>query len=137
MGKGTKVRALLLVIVFVGSTAATAWGQASRPSTLADLAKYTGADRERILYEGAKKEGKLIWYTSLVPSKEMAKVFESKYPGVTVEICRASGMELLNKASSEAKAKRYNADTIESTLGILMNLRDEQFFIPYSHRSKL
>ena len=41
--------------------------------TAADLAKYAGADRERVLYEGAKKEGKLIWYTSLSTYKEMAK----------------------------------------------------------------
>ncbi len=121
-----------LVILLVGSQAPIGWAQASRPSTLADLAKYVGADRERILYEGAKKEGKLVWYTSLVPSKEMAKVFESKYPGVTVEVYRAGGMELLNKASSEAKAKRYIVDTIESTPGTLMSLRDEQFFIPYN-----
>jgi iron(III) transport system substrate-binding protein len=110
---------------------ATVWGQASRPTTLADVAKYSGADRERILYDGAKKEGKLVWYTSLVPSKEMAKVFESKYPGVAVEVYRAGGMELLNKASSEGKAKRYIVDTVESTPGTLMSLRDEQFFIPY------
>jgi len=112
--------------------AATAWGQASRPSTLADLAKYMGADRERLLYDGAKKEGKLVWYTSLVPSKEIAKAVESKYPGVSVEVYRAGGIELLNKASSEAKARRYIADTIESTPGALMSLRDEQFFIPYN-----
>ncbi len=126
-----KASFLAVVIFLIGSTAVTARGQASRPATLADLAKYSGADRERILYEGAKKEGKLVWYTSLVPSKEMAKVFESKYPGVTVEVYRASGMELLNKASSEAKARHYIADTIESTPGTLMSLRDEQFFIPY------
>jgi iron(III) transport system substrate-binding protein len=122
---------LPVIIFLIGSMTAMAWGQGTRPTAPADLAKYTGGDRERILYEGAKKEGKLVWYTSLVPSKEMAKVFESKYPGVTVEVYRASGMELLNKASSEAQAKRYIADTIESTPGTLMSLRDEQFFIPY------
>jgi iron(III) transport system substrate-binding protein len=119
-------------MVFVGSMVATAWGQASRPSALADLVKYVSADRERLLYEGAKKEGKLVWYTSLVPSKEIAKAFESKYPGVSVEVYRAGGIELLNKASSEAKARRYIADAVESTPGALMNLRDEQFFIAYN-----
>jgi iron(III) transport system substrate-binding protein len=126
------VKFSILVIVFIGSIAATASGQASRPSTLADLVKYASADREGMLYEGAKKEGKLVWYTSLVPSKEIAKAFESKYPGVSVDVYRAGGIELLNKASSEAKAKRYIADTIESTPGALMSLRDEQFFIPYN-----
>ena len=123
---------LFSVAVLVASMTGSAWGQASRPTALADLAKYSGADRERVLYEGAKKEGKVVWYTSLVPSKEIAKFFESKYPGVKVEVYRAGGMELLNKASAEAKARRYLVDTLESTPGALMTLRDEKFFMPYT-----
>ena len=33
--------------------------QTSKPSTLADLVKFSGADCER--YKGAKKEGKVVW----------------------------------------------------------------------------
>jgi iron(III) transport system substrate-binding protein len=33
----------------------------------------------------AKKEGKLVWYTSLTIYKEMAKALEARYPGVVVE----------------------------------------------------
>lgn len=109
-----------------------AWGQSIKPLALADLAKYSRADREKVLYEGAKKEGKVVWYTSLVPSKDIAKIFESKYPGVTVEVYRAGGIELLGKALAEHKAHRYIVDTIESTPGALMSLRDEQFFAPYA-----
>ena len=44
----------------------------------ADLAAYTGADREQRLLAGAKTEGKVVWYTSLAGSsyKELAKGFE-------------------------------------------------------------
>jgi hypothetical protein len=41
------------------------WGQTKRPKTLDELATYTGADRQQILLEGAKAEGKVVWYTSL------------------------------------------------------------------------
>jgi len=99
--------------------------------SVAELAKYARADRETVLYDGAKKEGKVVWYTSLVPSKEIAKIFEAKYPGVTVEVYRASGIELTNKALAEHKARRHIADTIEATPGALMTLRDEQFFASY------
>ncbi|MGZ8480747.1 MAG: ABC transporter substrate-binding protein, partial [Candidatus Binatia bacterium] len=61
---------------------------------VAELAKYARSDREKMLYDGAKKEGKVVWYTSLVPSKDIAKIFEAKYPGVAVEVYRASGIEL-------------------------------------------
>jgi iron(III) transport system substrate-binding protein len=118
--------------VFIAlALAATGWAQSKAPSSTAELAKYNRADREKVLYEGAKKEGKVVWYTSLVPSKEIAKIFEGKYPGVSVEVYRAGGIELLNKALSEYKARRYIVDTVESTPGALMSLRDEKFFTPY------
>ena len=43
---------------------APAWSQTSKPSSPADLASYTGSDRERLLVEGAKREGKVVWYTT-------------------------------------------------------------------------
>lgn len=122
--------ALWVSLLFCVSTVGVAWGQ--KPTSLADLVKYNNADREKVLYEGAKKEGKVVWYTSLVPSKDIAKIFESKYPGVTVEVYRAGGIELANKALSEFKARRYIVDTVESTPGALMTMRDENFFMPYT-----
>ena len=43
--------------------------------------------------EAAKKEGKVVWYTSLVlPSAErVAKLFEAQYPGIKVEVHRTGG----------------------------------------------
>ena len=42
--------------------------------------------------EAAKKEGKVVWYTSLaLPSAEkVAKLFEAAYPGIKVEVHRTS-----------------------------------------------
>ena len=45
-----------------------------------DLANYRGADREEMLKAGAKKEAKLTWYTSLTAHRDIANVFEAKYP---------------------------------------------------------
>src|SRR5262252_3614448 len=38
--------------------------QGRKPMTIAELVTYNGADRENILYNGAKTEGKITWYTS-------------------------------------------------------------------------
>ena len=46
----------------------SAWGQAKKPVSFAELAAYTGADREQRLLAGAKTEGKVVWYTSLAGS---------------------------------------------------------------------
>jgi iron(III) transport system substrate-binding protein len=123
----------LWTILFVLlATPASTWAQASKPTTLAELAKYKGADRERILYEGAKKEGKLVWYTSLVPNKHIAKLFEAKYPGVTVNVYRAAGNTLATRLLEERNARRFVADTIESTPPQLMLLRDAQALQPFT-----
>src|SRR6266850_4266343 len=121
-----------LVILIVASAAGNAWCQSAQPKTAAELAKYMGADREHVLYEGAKKEGKLVWYTSLTIYKEMAKFFETKYPGVSVEPYRATAVNLVSRLLSEGQSKRYIADVIETTPGSLMLVRDNKLLLPYN-----
>ena len=123
------ISALVLVFACLG---AHAWAQGTKPTTLADLAKYRGADRERILYDGAKKEGKFVWYTSLVPHKEIAKNFTVKYPGVSVDIYRADGVILANRIMAESQARHHIMDAIETTPPPLMPLRDNQMLMPYA-----
>ncbi len=118
---------LLLLVSF----AIDAWAQRVKPTTLAALARYRGADRERILYEGAKKEGSFVWYTSLVPHKEIGKVFMTKYPGVSIDIYRADGVTLVNRTMAEHQARRHIMDTIETTPPPLMPLRDNKMLMPY------
>ena len=110
-----------------------AWAQTRKPSTIAELVVYRGADREALLYAGAKSEGKIIWYTSLAGDsyKEMVKAFETKYAGVKVESYRAAGAELVTRLEEEAKARRNIADAIETTEGSLIFLRDEKLLRPY------
>ena len=126
-----KVTSLFIFILLFLSNGA--WGQARKPATIAELATYRGADREAVLYAGAKTEGKIIWYTSLAGDsyKELVKAFESKYPGVKVDSYRAAGAELVVRLEEEAKARRNIADTIETTEGSLIFLRDEKLLRPY------
>lgn len=108
-------------------------GQARKPATIAELAVYRGADREQLLYAGAKSEGRIIWYTSLAGDsyKEMVKAFETKYSGVKVDSYRAQGADLVVRLEEEAKARRNIADTIETTEGSLIFLRDGKLLRPY------
>jgi len=119
-----------LVFLFI---VPSAWAQPRKPSTIAELAVYRGADREALLYAGAKGEGKIIWYTSLAGDsyKEMVKAFETKYAGVKVESYRAAGAELVTRLEEESKARRNIADAIETTEGSLIFLRDEKLLRPY------
>jgi len=99
--------------------------------SVADLANYRGADREEMLKAGAKKEGKLIWYTSLTAHREIANVFEARYPGIKVETYRASPNDLSRRLLSEAQSKRSIADLLEMTPGALLLIRDSKLLMPY------
>ena len=91
------MKTISLTILVLLLLPAEAWLQSRKPSSLAEIVSYRGADREQMLYAGAKAEGKLVWYTSLAGDsyKEIIKGFEAKYPGVSVETYRAAGVELV------------------------------------------
>lgn len=107
--------------------------QTAKSPTLAELAAYTGADREKMLLAGAKKEGKLTWYTALAGEsyRELAKAFEAKY-GVAVESYRATSKDLISKFLAEAQAKKYLMDVAESSLPLLMLMRELKQIQPYT-----
>jgi len=123
-----------LIVLVLSLLPSPAWAQTKKPASIAELAPYLGADREQVLYAGAKAEGKVVWYTSLAGGsyKALADSFEKKYLGVKVEAFRASGSELTVKLEEETKARRYIADTIETTEGNLMFMRDGKLLRPYT-----
>ena len=118
-------------VILLAST--SLWAQ-SKPKTIDELAAYMGPDREQVLFEGAKKEGKVVWYTSLTNTtyKGIVKAFTEKYPGVDIEVYRAGSKDIAPKILGEAKAGRHLVDAVESTPGILMLLRDKKIIRPYN-----
>ncbi|MEK7340864.1 MAG: extracellular solute-binding protein [Candidatus Binatota bacterium] len=127
------MKILSLAIIVAVNLCAVAWAQSGKPASLAELAAYTGADREQILLAGAKAEGKAVWYTSLAGSsyKQIAKAFEAKYPGVKIDIYRGTSQDLMAKISAEAQAKRFLVDTVETTLPLLRVLREDGHLTPF------
>jgi iron(III) transport system substrate-binding protein len=126
---------IIAALAFVFLTAASpAWSQSVKPSSAAEIAAYNGADRERLLLEGAKREGKLVWYTTLaaVQNKQIASTFEAKYSGVKVEVYRTGSSALVQRILNEAQARRHIADAIETTLPGLMSFREHQLLLPYT-----
>ena len=132
-GSKAKMLILDLVLCLLFLLPSEAWVQGRKPMTITEIATYSGADREQLLYSGAKSEGKLTWYTSLAGEsyKGMVKAFETKYPGVKVEAYRVSGSDMTTRMYEESKAKKYIADAVETTEGNLMFMRDAFLLRPY------
>lgn len=91
-----------------------ALAQAAR-GPMAELAQYSGPDREQRLAEGARKEGALSIYTSAQTDDIGALVagFEKKY-GLKASVWRAGSEKVLQRAITEARGNRFTVDIIET-----------------------
>ncbi|HEU5462839.1 MAG TPA: extracellular solute-binding protein [Candidatus Binatia bacterium] len=124
---------VFLAIALACCLTRTAIAQTGKAMPLEQLAAYNKPDREKMLYSGAKTEGKITWYTSLAGDsyKQLAGAFEAKYPGVKVESYRATRQEMSARVMAEAQSKRYIADTFETTIPLLKLLKENQMLVPY------
>ena len=127
------MRLIAFVVMVVFCAVTPSFAQSAKPRSIAELAAYNKPDREKMLYEGAKKEGIVTWYTSLTggPNTDMPKVFNAKYPGVSVEVYRGDSDALISRVLQESQAKRYILDTIETTFPILKVMQEYKLLQPY------
>ena len=67
------------------------------------------------LLERATREGRVVLYTSLAPTESapLAAAFEKKY-GVKVELWRATSGKVVQRTITEAQARRYAVDVVET-----------------------
>jgi iron(III) transport system substrate-binding protein len=127
------MRSWIIAFLFGGSLISSVSAQSGKPVSIEQLAAYNKPDREKVLYEGAKAEGKATWYTSLAGGsyKQLAAAFEAKYPGVKIESYRATREELSARITAESQAQRYIVDTIETTIPLLKLLQENKMLVPY------
>src|SRR5262249_51495209 len=69
------------------------------------------------LIEAAKKEGKVIYYTSIdLPlAEKIAKSFEAKYPGVAVRVERSGAERIFQRIGQEYSANIHAVDVVNSS----------------------
>ena len=60
--------------ILFGLSIAVGYSNPAEAASAHDVALYPGADRQARLEQGAKAEGKFVWYTS-VPAKEIESLF--------------------------------------------------------------
>ena len=110
-----KKRTKVLISAAVCASLLTACGGNDQAASSIDpkIEKLSGAEREAALYEAAKEEGSVTWYTGLIPEQvvvPLKKKFESKYPGVDLKYFRAGSDEIAAKILTEARAGKPASD---------------------------
>lgn len=79
-----------------------------------DIYMYQGPDRDKRLVENAKKEGTVSFYSTMTvkDARAISEAFEKKY-GIKVSAWRGGSEKILQRATTEARAGRYEVDVFE------------------------
>jgi iron(III) transport system substrate-binding protein len=117
---------LLVLVTLVFGVCAPDRPARAQASRVAEIANYTGADREQRLIEAAKKEKELTFYSSIPPDDIAALVaaFDKKY-GIKVRVWRADSEGFLQRIVSEARARRFEVDIMAGSSSALEPLYRE------------
>lgn len=123
---------VLALVLVAGSGLGSSWAQP--PSSVAQVANYSGTDRQAKLEEGAKREGRLTVYTSLnlEESQPIVEAFTKKYPFIRTEIYRASGEDVALKLMIEYRGRKFLADVLETTGVDVAKVLKEGFLTPFA-----
>jgi iron(III) transport system substrate-binding protein len=85
------------------------------------------------LVKGAKKEGHLVYWTTMTlsQSREVVDEFEKKYPYIKVDLFRTGGGPMLNKILTEARANRFAWDLVSGRGELFLPLMKRKLLAPY------
>ena len=91
--------------------------------------------QDAALVQAAKKEGTVMWYTSLAlpSSTSIAHSFELKYPGMDVRVHRTGSQRVLQRVMQEAAAGVKTVDVIHtSDAGHFVLLKEKGMLLKYA-----
>ena len=106
--------AIGLIAVFALADTAAAFAR-----TVAEIANLTGPDRQKILEEGARKEGALLWIGGLNQKRArrpILKAFIKKYPFIEAKGIRTGSRKALQRVLAEHRAKTPRVDVINANV---------------------
>jgi iron(III) transport system substrate-binding protein len=86
------------------------------------------------LIDAAKKEGKVVWYTSvdLPLAEKVAKAFEAKYPGIATRVERSGAERVFQRIGQEYSSNIHAVDVVNSSdAAHLIVWKRDGFLQPY------
>jgi iron(III) transport system substrate-binding protein len=89
------------------------------------------SDHKSKLIEGAKKEGRLVWYTSMAidTSKPLLDGFLKEYPFIKADLVRGGEEQLMTRIMSETRGGMWAFDAVStSAMSVLV---DRKMVAPY------
>lgn len=116
------VKRLIALLFLLHATAAFS---ATVEENLDQLNRRPAAERQTILEREARKEGRVVLYTTfnVADLQDLKRLFEQRYPFLKIEEFRLGHARLANKIRTEALAGKLEADLITMSANYLDELR--------------
>jgi iron(III) transport system substrate-binding protein len=121
-----RLRSLLALAWVLLPTSAPA-----QPAGVEAIANYAGADRQRVLEAGARREGSILLYTTGTQTRPLLERFQQKYPYLKIELVRAGSTDVARKVLEEYQAGYEKVDAFELATHGLVVPRDENILQPF------
>jgi iron(III) transport system substrate-binding protein len=99
-----------------GMLALGAWAAATSKA----FAQGPMPEHERVLYEAARREGEITWYSgqySAEASEAAGRAFNERYPGVRCNVVRSTSQVAFQRLSQDLRAGVAQCDVLSSTNG--------------------
>jgi iron(III) transport system substrate-binding protein len=100
----------------IKGSAAVAVGTVAAPARVLSAAPPASTITPQLI-DAAKKEGKVIYYTSidLPVAERIAKAFEAKFPGISVRVERTGAERVFQRIGQEYGSRIYAVDAVNSS----------------------
>jgi iron(III) transport system substrate-binding protein len=109
-------------------------GKAAVAQDAAHIAMLDGPDRQRVLEDGARKEGSVVWYCSLTENtvlRPLAEAFAKKYPFIKIDYWRGGSTAIIQKVTAELVARAPVVDVVEGS-GVAVPLIKAKAVLPFT-----
>src|SRR5580704_15956420 len=123
------LRAAALVVaaaVVLGPTSA-------RALTAEEILTYKGPDRQKVLEDGARREGTVVIYSGMIVNqllRPLTEAFEKKYPFIKTRYWRGDSNQVAVKVQAEMQANALEADIVEGS-GVSGTLGGSKIVLPF------
>src|ERR1700688_28551 len=118
MSSSLPVYCTLRAVALVVAAAAALGPTSARALTAEEILTYKGPDRQKVLEDGARREGTVFIYSGMIVNqllRPLTEAFEKKYPFIKTRYWRGDSNQVLVKVLSEMQANALEADLVEGS----------------------
>jgi iron(III) transport system substrate-binding protein len=119
--------------MIVAAIAAAFAASPAHALTAEEILDYQGPDRQKLLEEGARREGTVVIYSGMIVNqllRPLTEAFEKKYPFIKTRYWRGDSNQVVVKVYAEMRANALEADIVEGS-GMSGTVNGSRIVLPF------